>query len=149
MYYGYCCYCDSAVYESDERINHRFGVAHFECHERNESELEAEKLQNIRDERLRSKIENKLVTRLRRTLKPKLWAAISMVLRDHAVHGIQIDSFNKVTGNKVKGRDWFGESVAIRHVFDDTSSCSYSDTYGGLLWLPIGMGRYLQIHISG
>lgn len=150
MNYGDCVHCNETVYESDERASTGIGVAHFECHSKYQEECQKEQQEFYEQEKIRWQRENKLVERLKRTLKPKLWAVVKMVFDDHTVNYIQIDTFDKVRGTKELARDWFGESVAVRHIYDWTSTCSYScDTYGGIVWIPIGKGRYLHLHISG
>lgn len=149
MNYGYCPHCNETVYESDERVSTGLGAAHWVCHENYKFECDKEMAEYHAQETLRIKQENKLIKRLERTLKPKLWAVVKQVFDDHIVNYIQIDTFDKVEGKKELARDWFGESVAIRSIYDDTSFCSYSDSYGGPIWLPLGKGRYLHMHISG
>ncbi|POC19549.1 hypothetical protein [Vibrio vulnificus] len=149
MHYGDCVHCNCSVYESDERVSISIGVAHFECHERYQEQVEADMKEYAEQERKRVRCDNKLISRLKRTLKPKVWNVIELVLQDHWVGYLSILPLSKVTGRKNNAHDWFGESVAIRHIYDDTSSCSYSDTYGGVIYLPIGKERYLQMHISG
>ncbi|MEZ8723132.1 hypothetical protein AB6D66_18820 [Vibrio pomeroyi] len=149
MLYGNCVHCDSSVYESDERVTISLGVAHFECHERFQEQWLPEIEDHAEQERQSAKRDNKLLKRLKRTLKPKVWSVIELVMQDHWVGYLNITSLAEVTGQRNRAHDWFGESVAIRHLYDDATTCSYSETYGGVIFLPIGNARYLQMHISG
>jgi hypothetical protein len=149
MNYGPCVLCDSTVYESDEQVSLSFGVAHFECHEEGQRENEAGRLRHEAEVSKQIKNDKRILKHLERTLKPKVWENIKFAMYGHRYQDLAIVGFDKVGGAKQSAMEWFGESVAIRHVFDDISSCSLSDTYGGSIWLPIGHARYLHMHIWG
>lgn len=149
MNHGLCVHCSNTVYESDERVSLSIGVAHFECRESFEKECRAEEKEFLDSDRKEGERQTKLLSRLKRTLKPKIWDAIERVMQGNFCHLMEIVSLDMVTGDKQRAHEWFGESVGIRCVYDDTTFCSYSDSYGGLVWLPIGKWRYLQMHISG
>ncbi len=149
MNYGSCVHCDGFVYESDERVSLSLGVAHVECHERFQEQAYSDMERESEEQALRLRRESKLLARLKKRLKPKIWSVIEMIQQQHLVNQIAIDAFEDVKGTKISALDWFGESVGIRTVYDETSSCSYSGTYGGAIWIPIGAGRYLHMHISG
>lgn len=88
-------------------------------------------------------------SRLKRTLKPKIWQAIHWAISEHRCQDLKIVGIDEVAGSKERAKDWYGESVAVRYVYDDTSTDYWGDSYGGLIWIPIGKARYLQIHIWG
>ncbi|MCF2902241.1 hypothetical protein L1267_17875 [Pseudoalteromonas sp. OFAV1] len=92
---------------------------------------------------------DRLLKNLKSKLKPKLWQAIKWELAAHFCIALEIVSIAEVKGCKRKGNDYFGQSVAMRHVYDDTSSCSYSGSYGGDVYLHLGNGRYLKMYING
>lgn len=90
-----------------------------------------------------------ILKRLKKSLRPKIWEAIQWELNSHYCLALGIVSIDEVKGRKETGNDYHGQSTAMRHVYVDVSSCSYSDTYGGNVYLYLGMGRYLAMFISG
>ncbi|WP_347361786.1 hypothetical protein [Vibrio vulnificus] len=149
MNYGQCVHCGTDVYESDERVNLSIGVSHYTCDQEYKLSCDLEMKEMIEQEKAQEKRENRLLTRLKRTLKPKIYSFIKLMFEDHQVHSIEIVGLNKVSGSKERARDWYGESVAVRYIYDDTSTDYWGDGYGGYVWIPIGKARYLQMHISG
>ncbi|MEF1335592.1 hypothetical protein REH81_02190 [Vibrio rotiferianus] len=147
MNYGSCVYCNDTVYSSDERVNLSWGVAHYECHEREQEEIHDQMLKAGEDEMKRREKDNRIMARLEKTLKPKFWQPIKWVREENYCQDLEIVGIEKVKGTKTSTYDFFGEGAAIRHVFEDVSSDG--DTYGGFIWIPIGKGRYLQMHIWG
>ena len=147
MNHGNCVFCGNSVYQGDEVISLFIGVAHLECHEDYKADMEADMREMAEEESSRARKDNRLLARLRRTLKPKIWMPIERVLADNFCHSLSIVKLDDVSGQRVNAHDWFGESVAIRHLYDDTSHCSYSDSSGGVVYLPIGKQRYLQMEI--
>lgn len=102
---------------------------------------EREKAQNAKSDRLLSK--------LKRTLNPKIWQGIQWELNSHQCVAFGVVPRSQVTGQKTSGRDYYGESTAVRHVYDSTSFCSYSDSYGGFIYVYLGKDRYLKMFIHG
>ncbi|MDW2204291.1 hypothetical protein R7007_21720 [Vibrio sp. 1636] len=149
MNYGQCVHCGTDVYESDERVSSIIGVIHFTCDQEHKLSIDLEMKEMMEQEKAQAKRENKLLARLKRTLKPKVYGFIEFLFEDHRVGSIEIVGFDKVSGSKERARDWFGESVSIRYIWDDTSTDYWGDGYGGFIWVPIGKGRYLQMHIWG
>ncbi|EII3125378.1 hypothetical protein [Vibrio parahaemolyticus] len=149
MNHGQCVHCGNDVYESDERVSLSWGVSHFECHEdyHNKADLEMKAL--AEEDKARYRKDCKILRRLKRTLKAKIWQGIDWTIADHRYQDLQIVGVDKVCGEKRAGHDWFGQSTAMRYIYDDTSTDYWGDSYGGQIWLPIGKGRYLQMHIWG
>lgn len=92
---------------------------------------------------------DQILKRLQRTVKPKIWQAINWDLHSHICLVIGIVTVDQVAGSKRTGHDYFGESTAVRHVYDDVSSCTYSDSYGGNVYLYLGKKRYLMMYVHG
>lgn len=147
MNYGSCVHCNEIVYSSDERVNLSLGAAHFECHEREQVALHEEMIKAGEEEMQGREKDNRLFARLEKTLKHKFWLPIKWVRENNYCQDLEIVGIDKVKGTKASTYDFFGEGAAIRHVFEDVSS--EGDTYGGLIWIPLGKGRYLQMHIWG
>ncbi len=91
----------------------------------------------------------RLMRCLKYSLKQKILKDVMFELDSHWSCILGIVSICQVKGTKRKGHDYFGMSTAIRHVYDNTSSCSYNDSYDGEVFIYIGKKRYLNIHISG
>lgn len=87
-------------------------------------------------------------------LPPKLAACIELEKQAN-IHIaepeiVSIDSFKGQPGlEKTRGHYYFGQSVPMRFVYQKTSVCSYSDTYSGEVYLPIGKGKYLKLVVFG
>jgi hypothetical protein len=144
-----CPHCREIILDSDKVVDTPIGTAHSTCSEQFIWECEEEALKYAEMERRELRREKKLIAKLKRTLKPKVWAAIELVRADSTVNYMKLETIDKVRGTKNKAGEWFGESVGVKTVYDDTSFCSYSDSYSGPIWLAIGKGIYLHIHISG
>ncbi|MFS1430806.1 hypothetical protein LMH73_027775 [Vibrio splendidus] len=146
-----CFYCGEDIDPDSDYVSEVGYHLHSECHQKFENEnIQAEKRERARH--LNENNRNERIKRhLKRTLKPKIWDCISVELSENGGHcgHLAIVTLDKVTGTKQSGYEYFGESVAVRHVYDNTSSCSYSDTFGGEINIYIGKGRYLQMHIWG
>lgn len=149
MNYGACHFCGSDVYESDERVPTYLGPVHYECKVAFDKESEALNKKIADEENERYARDQKLLKRLQRTLKPKFWQCIAFTIYDHHYQDLEIVGVDCVKGQKNNAHDWFGESVAMRHVYDDTSTDYWGDGYGGEIFLPIGKGRYLKMHVWG
>ncbi|EKA4077117.1 hypothetical protein OLH55_004327 [Vibrio parahaemolyticus] len=149
MNYGQCVHCGNDVYQSDERVSLSWGVTHLECHEDYHAQSELLMKELAEEENARYKRDCKLISRLKRTLKPKIWQAIDWAISEHRYQDLKIVGIDEVAGSKERARDWYGESVAVRYIYDDTSTDYWGDGYGGLIWIPIGKARYLQMHIWG
>lgn len=92
---------------------------------------------------------NKVLRRLKKTLPQKIWLSIQYLLNDNSCLDLGVVSQEHVKGFKESGNSYFGWSTAVRHVYNDVSSCSYSDSYGGNLYIYLGERRYLRMHIYG
>lgn len=144
-----CVHCGFEVLESESSLNLSIGIAHRKCNDEFKEECRKEELAYQEYEKREAKRENKLLRRLKRQLKPKIFSLLDYLREDCWINSIEMVTRNSLSGEKRSASDFFGFSVAIRHVYDDTSSCSYSDSYGGYVYLPIGHNRYLKVHISG
>lgn len=91
----------------------------------------------------------RLLRRLKRKLKPKIFQAIESEMDYHICHDFEIVRRSQVKGKKRSAHDYFGESAAIRHVYDDTSFNSYTESYAGNVFLRLSNDRYLRIFVSG
>jgi len=92
---------------------------------------------------------NRILAKLKRTLKAKIWEPIEWELKSHYCLALGIVTRSDVKGRKESGHDYFGQSSAIRHVYTDVSSCSYSDSYGGNVYIRLSKDRYLEMYING
>ena len=93
-------------------------------------------------------VEKKLAS-IKRKIKPKFFQAIEFELYHSGCHGVEIVCIDGVKGKRMTASSYFGESSAVRHVYNNVSSCSYSETWGGDLFIPIGLGRYVKLSIHG
>lgn len=91
----------------------------------------------------------RILRKLKRTLKPKIWQAVEYDLNGHSCLALGIVPHSEVKGRKQKGSDWHGQSTAMRHVYSNVSYCSYSDSYGGNVYLRLSKDRYLMMFIHG
>ena len=91
----------------------------------------------------------RILGRLKRTLKPKIWEPIEWELDSHWCIALEIVTRDRVIGRKESGDSYFCQSTAIRHVYVNVSSCSYSDTYGGDVYIRLGNNRYLRMYVYG
>ena len=92
---------------------------------------------------------NRKLAAIKRKIKPKVFQAIEFELFHSSCHGVEIVSHDGVNGKRMNASNYFGESVAVRHVYNNLSSCSYSETWGGELFIPIGLGRYVKLSVHG
>ena len=93
-------------------------------------------------------VEKKLAN-IKRKIKPKFFQAIEFGLCHSWCHGVEIVGIDGVMGQRMTASSQFGESSAVRHVYNNVSSCSYLETCGGDLFIPIGLGRYVKLSIHG
>ena len=94
-------------------------------------------------------IVEKKLARIKRKIKPKFFQAIEFELYHSGCHGVEVVGIGEVKGKRMKSSGYFGESSAVRHIYNNVSSCSYSETWGGDLFIPIGLGRYVKLSIHG
>lgn len=92
---------------------------------------------------------HRLLRKLKRKLPLKMIHALEKEFSSHQSMLIAIVSKSDVKGKRCSGHDYTGASTPIRHVFVDASYCTYSESYTGQVFLYIGLGRYLQLQISG
>lgn len=92
---------------------------------------------------------NKKLAKIKRKVKQKVFQAIEFELYHSECHGVEIVGIDDVKGKRMTSSGYFGESSAVRHVYNNVSSCSYSETWGGDLFIPIGLGRYVKLSIHG
>ena len=144
-----CAHCCGTIYPDDEKASCGMGLAHIECQEKFEDEIEEQARVAAEEEFRVGENSNRLLNRLEQSLKPKIWQAIKWELAYHWCLALEIVTIERVAGIKRSGHEYFGESTAMRHVYDDVSSCSYSDTYGGNVYLYLGNKRYLMMYVSG
>lgn len=93
-------------------------------------------------------VERKLAS-IKRKIKPKFFQAIEFELYHSSCHGVEIVGISEVKGKRMTASNYFGESSAVRHVYNNVSSCSHSETWCGDLFIPIGLGRYVKLSIHG
>lgn len=94
-------------------------------------------------------IVEKKLARIKRKIKPKFFQAIEFELYHSGCCGVEIVSIDGVKGKRMTASSYLGESSAVRHVYNNASSCSYSETWVGDLFIPIGLGRYVKLSIHG
>jgi len=149
MNIGQCYYCGNSIYSDDECVSSHHSLYHIECKEQHEDEMkaamDAEWLDNKRDQNNTDRI----LKHLKRTLKPKIWDAIKWETESNGYGYLKLVTINDVSGEKRLGHEYFGQSTAMRHVHDNTDNNTYSDGYGGDVYLYIGLNRYLKIHVWG
>lgn len=92
---------------------------------------------------------HRLFRKLKRKLPLKMVHALEKEFSSHQSMLLAIVSKKDVKGKRRSGHDYTGASTPIRHVFVDTSYCTYSESYAGQVFLYIGLGRYLQLQVSG
>jgi hypothetical protein len=92
---------------------------------------------------------NRIISKLKRKLKQKIWQPIEWELKSHYCMALGIVKKAEVKGRKESGYDYFCQSTAIRHVYNNVSSCSYSDSYGGNIYIRLSQDRYLMMFIHG
>ena len=116
-----------------------------------ETRQELDKLKENADRQLWQAYDNsdRLLGKLKRRLKPKIWQGIQWELNAHTCLALEIVSVKQVKGYKRTGHEYFGQSTAIRHVYDHTSMCSLSGSYGGNVYLYLGNKQYLMMFVSG
>lgn len=149
MYVDQCFHCSGTVYSSDESVSTGVGMVHLECDEQYQEEMRLSNENANKAHILENKRNTRIIKNLKRRLKLKIWQAIEWEMQAHQYGHLEIVSLKDVEGRKTSGNDYFGESTALRHVYDNTSSCSYSDTYGGDVYLYIGEQRYLRMFVWG
>lgn len=144
-----CFQCGCSIYQSDEHVSKGMLSFHLNCHEVYEGECEFTERRESEHYKAEQRRHKCLLKKLKRTLRAKIYQAIELELDQHQCHDFEIVCRLQVEGQKRRGRDYFGESTAIRHVYDDTSTCSYSGTYGGNVFLRLSNDRYLRIYVTG
>ncbi|MEZ8292350.1 hypothetical protein AB6D11_00705 [Vibrio splendidus] len=127
----------------------KFGLQHAKCYEQEMAELKEQEAANARAYKAQQQKSARILSRLKRTLKPKVMQAIMWEIDAHRCEGLTLVDSSQVKGEKRTGRDYFGTSTAIRHVFEDVSLCSYSDSYGGEVFIRVRNNLYLRICVFG
>jgi hypothetical protein len=82
---------------------------------------------------------------------PKVISSLEFELKQHVNLGssFAIVDVSDCVGVKRRFSEFTGYSSPIRWVYDDTSSCSYSGSYGGDVYFQLGKGKYLRAFIAG
>lgn len=94
--------------------------------------------------------DEKVMSRLKKSLKSKVYDGIVWEMKQHCgANHLEIVKAKSCTGTKTSYSDYAGFSSPIRYIYDDVSNDSYSGSYGGLIYLSIGHGNYLKMHIWG
>lgn len=144
-----CFHCEEKVNQHDG-VKIGFYLVHNECYESQKEEdrkyIEAERNRELRDRKNTRRIKS----HLKRKLKPKIWDWIEYELESHYHSDLKIlrrEDFE--SKNKVPYKDMVGNRTSVRHIYDDTSQCSMSETYGGNIYIYIGNKQYLKIFIWG
>lgn len=150
MYCGTCFLCKGSIYQDDEKVMVGYEIAHYCRHESEMEEMREATKEFEAEWKTQAKRDNKIIRRLKRNLKPKIWQCIDWVFSDCiACDFLEIVDVNATKGERVRGSDYFGESVAVRHVYDDTCTDYWGDGFSGSVYLPIGCGRYLRMSVRG
>jgi hypothetical protein len=145
---NYCHFCHGTK-PNEDLIDDGITTHHLSCKVDYMKELELDQVETLASEARQQARDTRLLDRLQKTLKQKHLQALNWLLNDHRCESLEILSVGDVKGEKVKGSKWFRESTAIRHIYDDTSTCYWGDSYGGNIFMPIGKKRYLKVFISG
>lgn len=93
--------------------------------------------------------EQALLKRFKRRLPTKIFREILAEMDEHRSLLIGMVSKENVKGKRMPASYYFGRSTPLRHVYNNISSCSYSDTYSGDVYLSVGLGRYVHIYVCG
>lgn len=145
-----CFQCGKPIDLSSGHVKSKYLTFHNHCHDEFKEELKKahdKESQAHHEEREKT---NAILAQLERTLKPKIWQAIKWELSSHRCYHLSIVPLSKTKGEKKTGKEYFRQSTAIRHVFDDVSSDPYSsDCYGGYIYIRLNKNRYLQMFICG
>lgn len=107
-------------------------------------------LATVSDKRLQHLVKDtKLLYRLERTLKKKIWTPVSWELREHGFGELALVGHHSVNGIKRDASEYFKRSTAMRHLYQDTSVDEVSNCYSGRVYLYLGCGRYLKVNVWG
>lgn len=95
--------------------------------------------------------DDKVWSSLYKYTPPKVISSIEFELKQHMSLGsnFAIVGVSDCVGVKRRFSEFTGYSSPVRWVYDDTSSCSYSDSYGGDVYFQLGKGKYLRAFIAG
>lgn len=144
-----CFHCNAPVLSGDECSTTTFLVAHQVCEKQYDDDMH-EVMQSEHRSHIAEQNSNKrILKKLKRTLKPKIWQAVEWETESHGYGHLEIVTQREVSGERRSGYAYFGEATALRHVYDDVTSDPYGDSYGGDIYLYLGKNRYLKIWIWG
>ncbi len=146
-----CGYCGEDLGEDCERTD--WGYFHTKCVVAGVTVIEyqyhQDQLEYEQEQMKLWKKDIKLINRLRKRLPEKIMTDINYCIREHSASDYEIVNVDQCKGYKESGTDWIGFSSAIKYTYDNTSSCGYTETYGGDVYLYIGNHQYLKMFISG
>ncbi|EJC7176034.1 hypothetical protein DC915_RS02100 [Vibrio parahaemolyticus] len=107
-------------------------------------------LAKVNDDRLQYLVKDtKLLFRLERNLKKKIWDPVCWELREHGFGNLALVGRQSVYGRKRDASEYFKRSTAMRHLYQDTSVDEKSNSYSGRVYLYLGGGRYLKVDVWG
>ena len=110
-----------------------------------------EAYENIeKDEEARYKNDQKVLSRVKKMVKPKVFQDIEWEMKEHMWCGdFSIVDVSDCVGERRTYSDYKGCSSPIRTVYDNTSYDSYCDSYGGDMYISLGKGKYLKMSLGG
>lgn len=154
----YCDYCREPFKDNNPEKSTGWGMFHEECEAEGiaqaKREYEEAELEYQRQVKIQIKKDEKLLRKLRKRLSAKIMEWIDYEISEHGHHelGIKIVSQDKCKGERMKGKDYFGDDrCPIRTVYDDVSSDGYpcDDCYSGNVYIYIGKGQYFKLWVNG
>lgn len=89
------------------------------------------------------------IKRLRQRLPPKMNQFIEDLKKDFWVSNHQIVRRDSITGIKERASHFFGQSVCVRYIYHNSHYCSYSESFSGTMFIPLGKERFLKVCLSG
>lgn len=153
----WCCdYCRKAFSDNSPEKSTGWGMFHIECEEKGiaqaKREFEEAELEYQRQVKIQIKKDEKLLRKLRKRIPPKIMEWVDEEIKDHAHYegGYKIVTQDKCKGQRMKGKDYFGDDrCPIRTVYDDVSSDYWGDSYAGEVYIYIGNGQYFSMWVNG
>lgn len=99
----------------------------------------------------RSRRDNKILRKLKRSTASKYYNAILAEFEHHMFYcDFSIVDKSECKGEKIRGDYYIGESTPIRHVYNDVRGCSYDgDSYSGFIFIKIDKRRYFKMFVNG
>jgi len=152
----YCDYCHKPFTEDNPEQSTGWGMFHEECKvlgiAQAKREYEEAELEYQRQVKIQIRKDDKLVRKLRKRLPTKIMEWLDYEISNHAhwEGGYKIVTQDQCKGDRMKGKDYFGDDKCpIRVVYDDVSSDYWGDSYAGDVYIYIGNGQYFSLFVNG